>query len=341
MKKLTEFFDELSIKGEARAIKVGIATLIAVYISNKISIIDATTTSITIYLVYSNFFTISGSRKYAKARVLSNVYALIISLTVGFIFRWNMYALALVYYLIMLACFKFHLENKISLTSSGAAAMIFYVGVGNEARIIHRFISIIIGFIIAIITNELILPTNNGLIVENNIRKVTKSILNIKSSIIENGKLEKIDCKNLLSQVEAIDNSINLLEKEIISKPFRNHLKEYKDKLEIFKLYSDVSKKSYLLVEFIYEHKDTFNNLNQKEKIEIIDILKNLYNNHKILIEKIIKEEFNQDKKIEIIKYDTLKLNNKFNIILMGKFLEYKSAIFKLYEHLNKANILD
>ena len=44
--------------------------------------------------------------------------------------------------------------------------MIFYVGVGNEDKIIHRFISIIVGFIIAILTNEIILPTNNGLIVE-------------------------------------------------------------------------------------------------------------------------------------------------------------------------------
>ena len=74
MKKIIEFIDNLSIKGEARAIKVGIATLIAVYISSKIDFIDATTSSLTIYLVYAMFFTVSGSRKYANQRILSNVY---------------------------------------------------------------------------------------------------------------------------------------------------------------------------------------------------------------------------------------------------------------------------
>ena len=51
MEDIRKFLNNLSIKGEARAIKVGIATLIAVYISSKIKIIDATTSSITIFLV--------------------------------------------------------------------------------------------------------------------------------------------------------------------------------------------------------------------------------------------------------------------------------------------------
>ena len=246
MDKIIKFLDNLSTKGEARAIKVAIATLIAVYISSKVDYIDATTSSLTIFLVYAMFFTISGSRKYAKQRILSNVYALIISLAIGIIFRWNMYAVALVYYLIILVYLKLNLEGKVSLTSSGAAAMAFYVGVGSETEILHRFISIIMGFIIAIATNELILPTNNGLIVENSIRKLTRDIFNIKGSIIENGKLDEVNCKELLSQVESIDLNIKLLEKEITSKPFRNHLKGYKEKVELFKLLSDVSKKSYL-----------------------------------------------------------------------------------------------
>ena len=336
MEKIIKFLDNLSIKGEARAIKVGIATLIAVFISSKITLIDATTSSITIFLVYAMFFTISGSRKYAKQRIISNAYALIISLAIGVIFRWNMYALALVYCLIILVYFKLNLEGKVSLASSGAAAMIFYVGVGNEIKILHRFISIIVGFIIAIVTNELILPTNNGLIVENNIRKLTKGILNIKALIIENGKLDEVNCEELLSQVQTIDVNIKLLEKEIISKPFRNHLKEYKGKLELFKLLSDASKKSYLLIEYLYESREIFNNLNKEEKIDIIDILRNLYNNHKILIDQIISGQLTKKKRIEVIRYDTLNLNNKFNIILLSKFLEYKYAILKLDEYLNQ-----
>ena len=335
MDKIITFFDELSIKGEARAIKVAVATLIAVYISSKISFMDATTSSITIYLTYAMFFTVSDSRKYAQKRIISNVYALIISLVIGFIFRWNLYALALVYFLIMIVYFKLSLESKISLVSSGAAAMIFYVGVGNEIKIIHRFISIIIGFIIAILTNELILPTNNGLIVENNIKKLTKSILNIKELIIKNGELDKLNCKELLKQIESIDVNINLLEREIKSKPFRNHLKNYKNKLELFKLLSDVSRKSYLLIEYIYEYRDIFNNLDKEEKINIINIIRDLYNNYKTIIGEIISMEFNKDKIHETINYSSLSLNNKFNLILLAKLLEYEESILKLDNYIN------
>ena len=335
MEKIITFFNELSIKGEARAIKVAVATLIAVYISSKISFMDATTSSITIYLTYAMFFTVSDSRKYAQKRIISNVYALIISLVIGFIFRWNLYALALVYFLIMIVYFKLNLESKISLVSSGAAAMIFYVGVGNEIKIIHRFISIIIGFIIAILTNELILPTNNGLIVENNIKKLTKSILNIKELIIKNGELDKLNCKELLKQIESIDVNINLLEREIKSKPFRNHLKNYKNKLELFKLLSDVSRKSYLLIEYIYEYRDIFNNLDKEEKINIINIIRDLYNNYKTIIEEIISMEFNNDKIHETINYSSLSLNNKFNLILLAKLLEYEESILKLDNYIN------
>lgn len=335
MDKIITFFDELSIKGEARAIKVAVATLIAVYISSKISFMDATTSSITIYLTYAMFFTVSESRKYAQKRIISNVYALIISLVIGFIFRWNLYALALVYFLIMIVYFKLNLESKISLVSSGAAAMIFYVGVGNEIKIIHRFISIIIGFIIAILTNELILPTNNGLIVENNIKKLTKSILNIKELIIKNGELDRLNCKELLKQLESIDVNINLLEREIKSKPFRNHLKNYKNKLELFKLLSDVSRKSYLLIEYIYEYRDIFNNLDKEEKINIINIIRDLYNNYKTIIGEIISMEFNKDKIHETINYSSLSLNNKFNLILLAKLLEYEESILKLDNYIN------
>ena len=335
MDKIITFFDELSIKGEARAIKVAVATLIAVYISSKISFMDATTSSITIYLTYAMFFTVSDSRKYAQKRIISNVYALIISLVIGFIFRWNLYALALVYFLIMIVYFKLNLESKISLVSSGAAAMIFYVGVGNEIKIIHRFISIIIGFIIAILTNELILPTNNGLIVENNIKKLTKSILNIKELIIKNGELDKLNCKELLKQIESIDVNINLLEREIKSKPFRNHLKKYKDKVELFKLLSNVSRKSYLLIEYIDEYRDIFNNLDKEEKINIINIIRDLYNNYKTIIEEIISMEFNNDKIHETINYSSLSLNNKFNLILLAKLLEYEESILKLDNYIN------
>ena len=61
---------------------------------------------------------------------------------------------------------------------------------------------------------------------------------------------------------------------------------------------------------------------------------KTLYDNYKIVIDKV-KDNTNKSKKIEIIRYDTLKLDNKFNIILLSRFLECKDAIIKLNEYLN------
>jgi hypothetical protein len=67
-----------------------------------------------------------------------------------------------------------------------------------------------------------------------------------------------------------------------------------------------------------------------------MDILRNLYENHKILIEQVISGESKQNKKIKLIKYDKITLDNKFNIILMSKFLEYKDSIINLDKYLNK-----
>jgi hypothetical protein len=67
-----------------------------------------------------------------------------------------------------------------------------------------------------------------------------------------------------------------------------------------------------------------------------MDILRNLYENHKILIEQVISGESKQNKKIKLIKYDKITLDNKFNIILMSKFLEYRDSIIKLDKYLNQ-----
>ena len=83
---------------------------------------------------------------------------------------------------------------------------------------------------------------------------------------------------------------------------------------------SDVSRKSYLLIEYIYEYRDIFNNLDKEEKINIINIIRDLYNNYKTIIEEIISIEFNNDKIHETINYSSLSLNNKFNLILLAKF---------------------
>ena len=137
MDNLSKYFEDLSIRSEARAIKVSIATLIAVFIGNHSKYIDTTTTCLTVYLVYAMFFTVSGSRNYAKQRILSNLYALVVSIIIGFIFKWNMYALAIVFFLIMIVYYKFNLDGKISLLSTGAAAIIFYAG-ATPNTIVHR-----------------------------------------------------------------------------------------------------------------------------------------------------------------------------------------------------------
>lgn len=214
MDRISNYFENLSIRSEARAIKVAIATLIAVFISSKSKYIDTTTTCLTVYIVYAMFFSISGSRNYAKQRVLSNIYALVVSITIGLIFKWDMYALALVFFLIMIVYFKFNLEGKVSLLSSGAAAMIFYVGV-NSTTIWHRFIAIIVGFIIAILTNEIILPTNNGLLVEKSIKSIEKYIFKTQEYIIKNSKVGKVDSKKLLEDIKECNENINLLSRRV------------------------------------------------------------------------------------------------------------------------------
>ena len=45
-------------------------------------------------------------------------------------------------------------------------------------------------------------------------------------------------------------------------------------------------------------------------------MLRNLYSNHKTLIQQIISKATNKGDRIELIKYDTLTLDNKFNVIL-------------------------
>lgn len=338
MDKIINFFSNLSIKDEARAIKVGIATLIAVYISDKVSIIDATTTCVSIYLIYAMFFTVSGSRSYAKRRIFSNVYGLIISVIIGFIFKWNMYALSLVFFINILVYYKLNLEGKINIMSSGIGAMTFYVGVGNGMMIVHRFISMMTGFAIAILTNELILPINHGLIVENSIRKLSKTIFKIEVSIIEKEEMEEVNCKNILTQVNTLEANVNLLEKETKSDTIRNHLEEYKTKIELFRLVTDIFKKAYLMIKYIDESRESFNNLNKEEKMNVIYIISNLYNNHRILMEQVITDEFDRKNRIEIVKYHDLNLDSKFNVVLISKFSEYKDSILKLNNYLGKDN---
>ena len=43
----------------------------------------------------------------------------------------------------------------------------------------------------------------------------------------------------------------------------------------------------------------------------------------------------NKDKSINTIKYNTLSLHNKFNVILLSRFLECKDAMIKLDKYFN------
>ena len=329
MDKIRKYFESLSIKSEARAVKLAIATIIAVFISNRSKYIDTTTTCLTVYLVYAMFFTVSGSRSYAKQRILSNAYALVVSIGIGGIFKWNMYALALVFFLIMIVYFKFNLEGKISLLSTGAATIIFYVG-GNTNTIVHRFIALIVGFIIAILTNELILPTNNGLIVENSLRKIQRYIFKAQDYIIKNRKMGKVDCEKLSSNVKECNENITLLEKEILTGLFTNHLRGYKGKVNLFKQLNKISNIAYSIIEYLDEEKEVFDVLTDIEKDYIIDVLRKLHDQHKILAENIINNKKGNVIKIEIISYSHVNFRNNFKIILMSKFLQYQEELNNL-----------
>ena len=61
--------------------------------------------------------------------------------------------------------------------------------------------------------------------------------------------------------------------------------------------------------------------------VSLVYYLSNLYNNHKILVEQIICIEFNDRKRIEVIKYNKLDLEKGFNVLLLSKFLDYKNKV--------------
>ena len=66
-----------------------------------------------------------------------------------------------------------------------------------------------------------------------------------------------------------------------------------------------------------------------------MEVIRNLYENHKILIDQVISGKSDSNEKIKLIKYDKITLDNKFNIILISKFLEYRDSILKLEKYLN------
>lgn len=326
MDNLSKYFEDLSIRSEARAIKVSIATLIAVFIGNHSKYIDTTTTCLTVYLVYAMFFTVSGSRNYAKQRILSNLYALVVSIIIGFIFKWNMYALAIVFFLIMIVYYKFNLDGKISLLSTGAAAIIFYAG-ATPNTIVHRFIALAVGFTIAILTNEIILPTNNGLLVQKNLRRIEKYIFKAQDSIIKNKSIRNIDSKKLLNDIKNSSEDIALLEKEIKSRAFRNHLRNYVDKVKIFRELNKVCNTAYAIIDYLNAEEDSFNTLTHIEKDFVIDVLTELSNAHKRLVNNIINDNREEITELEVINYKIVSFRNNFKIILMSKLLQYQEGL--------------
>lgn len=237
MKKLKNNINKLALREEVKAIKIGIGAFIGVYLTTLIGNTKATTMSTTVFIILIMYPTSSSSRAYFKQRVFANIYGLLVTLIVGEIFDYSSYSLPVVYFCIVLFYQVFKLKGKISLVSSGVGAMMFFMTASDSSSIEARFLSIVIGGIVAILVNELILPINYGLITENTILTFSKNIFKMENLIIgDKVEIKGEDYKTLEATLQKIHGSLAILEKDMNVASKKTHIKTYKNKLSSFKI---------------------------------------------------------------------------------------------------------
>lgn len=330
LKKVGEFLYmklKKSLNGEViKAIKICIAGLIAVYLSNIVWYAEASTMALTIFLLLASYPSASSSRGYFKKRFLANVYAFLLTAIMHPIFKGSLYGLPIVFFVIIVTYDKFNLNGKISVVSCAAGALILYIS-SDIVGIVGRFVSILIGGIIAIIVNELILPINLGDIVESSLMNISKDLLlNIESLINSKGVFEqKYD--NFKTNLQELSVNLKTLEKDIdvISGGF--HLKKYSTKLKKYNyLYQvDMAADNYLNTLFKFNKENLHSKENEREYI--IELTEIIYKKHKnILEDKGIGEIIN-------IKIDSnrLDMSNNTNILIISRLIEYLNKINTYY----------
>lgn len=341
MIKFKNMLQELSIKDEIRALKVLLSAIIAIYLCSFSNYLKVSTTVITVSIVFALLPTVSGARSYCLQRVIANILGAILTFMIGSIFNWNIYSLALICSSSVFIYFKFNLnKTKLSLMSFIAGSLIFFFAMSDPSNIVTRFLSIIVGSLIAILINELILPLNQGLKVEKLINSFSSQLFDIEEDIIINiNNLNSFNLKNLFSSLQIIKPNITLLDKESKTNSLKNHLKHYKSKTDIIDKLGEICNCSYELLDTILKNKDDFNNLSNKEKLYIKEILINLRFNHQELLNKALNNQLEVDVSLIEINYNNFNLDNTISILLLSNFIQYQNNLTKLENSLSPINL--
>lgn len=332
MKNLNKLLMELSICDEIKALKVFIASLIAIFLSSFTHYISATTTVITISIVFAFLPSVSATRAYCIQRVVVNVLGAAITLIIGVLLKWNVYSLALISSITMLIYYKFNLaKRKLSLVSLIAASLVFFMIMSTPSATESRFISIIIGSILAILANELILPLNQGFKLEKILFKFNKDLFKIQDSLLaDTNTISKEDFNTLNKSLNGIKPNIDLLEKELETSSLTNHLKHYRSKIGTLKMLGEVSTASYELLYLIFNNKEQLNSISLMDKQYLKETIKALIENHKCFLENYKKDvSFTSINPIEIHK-ENLDLNQDIIIMILSRLITYNNTLKKL-----------
>ena len=99
------------------------------------------------------------------------------------------------------------------------------------------------------------------------------------------------------------------------------------DKVKIFRELNKVCNTAYAIIDYLNAEEDSFNTLTHIEKDFVIDVLTELSNAHKRLVNNIINDNREEITEMEVINYKIVSFRNNFKIILMSKLLQYQEGL--------------
>ena len=335
MKKLKFLLMKISISDEVKSLKVLISGLIAILLSSFIPCISATTSVITICLIFAFLPTISTTRAYCTQLIIVNILGACITFVIGYLMNWSVYSLAIISSFIMFIYYKLNLSKKnYSIISFLVGSVVFFMIMSTPGNAgLSRIISIIIGSIIAILINELIFPINQGFKFEKILYEISNDIFKTEDILLTNIEfISEDNLMNLDTSIISIKPNLELLQKELVVNTLRNHLKYYTDKIDILKSFDETTKSAYELLKVTFNLEYGFRCLSSSDKIYVTDIIKNLSDNHKILLNNY--KDRTTPPNINIITISNLKLDltNDIAVKILGKLIKYRSSLLNLKE---------
>lgn len=331
----------LSIKDETRALKVLLSSIISIYLCSLTNYLRVSTTVITVGIVFAMLPTVSGARTYCIQRFFANILGAILTFCIGTIFNWNIYSLALICSLNVFIFYKLNLnKTKLSLMSLVSGSLILFFTMSDPSKIIVRLSSILVGSLISITINELILPINQGFKVEELIFNFSKEAFKITDYMLFNiSNLDVLNLQSLNLYSQAIKPNLLTLDKESKINSLKNHLKNYKYKLNTLDYLGIVCESYYDLLSLISKNLGEFNSLSIEEKLYIKELLSNFTIQHKYLLDNVLNNNHIQVFELLDIDHSKFELNNSLSVLLLGRVLEYRESLIKLKESIDSINL--